>query len=371
MIYGPLTNSLLIGIPVPALSLSGGTAPATFAMATINRCVSLRFMAMDSRDIASVWINWSAVSSPGTVELRIETNDATTLKATGTLYDASATKVFTPTAGWQLVTFASLPTAGLTPGTLYHVVLITTGTGTTQTLSTSMNIGTAIAPYNAFPLGAYTASDGSTRSNLTEISTSVLPIASFVMEDAAEELFGFCPFTVKTTFGIYGTRALAAKITLLAPMKVAGIMSGNIQIATAASVTDDFIVDIRDATTGAVISGTSVQISKKGWPTDFANRSITALFPASVTLPAGAYRVCVRNANTGTGSGAAFSFFSVGARSSVIVPQSNIASTTTDITAGTPTWTDTATDVATIGLLGSDLVASRVANPGLLSGGML
>src|SRR5262249_33821229 len=128
----------------------------TFAMANLNTGYCARFMANDARDVASVWINWSTVSSPGTVQVRIETIDATTGKPSASLYDATATVNITPSAGWQQATFASLPTTGLTAGTEYALVLLTTVAGTTQTLRAYLTASGS----GSFPAAALTAADG-------------------------------------------------------------------------------------------------------------------------------------------------------------------------------------------------------------------
>lgn len=103
--FGPVANSA-----AAAMAASG---VVSYAMPTLNNGFSGRFMAYDTRDIKSVYVNFSSVSAPGTVELRIETIDNTTGKPSGTLYDANATKSFTPAAGWNTVTFDTLPTTGL------------------------------------------------------------------------------------------------------------------------------------------------------------------------------------------------------------------------------------------------------------------
>src|SRR3990167_9425509 len=105
----------------------------TYAMAGLNVGFCARFPALNTLDITAIKIYWNAVTTPGTVEARIETMDAATGKPTGSLYDAAATKSFTPAVGLQTVTFDTPPSTGLTEGNMYGVVLLTTVAGTTQT----------------------------------------------------------------------------------------------------------------------------------------------------------------------------------------------------------------------------------------------
>src|SRR5262245_48262057 len=76
----------------------------TFAMAALNSGCAYRFMAQDTRDVASVRLYWFSVSSPGQVTVRIETDAAG--KPSGTLADAKAVATgVVPAAGWQQVSF--------------------------------------------------------------------------------------------------------------------------------------------------------------------------------------------------------------------------------------------------------------------------
>src|SRR3990167_9909155 len=134
----------------------------TYAMAGLNVGFCARFPALNTLDITAIKIYWNQVTTPGTIEARIETMDAATWKPTGSLYDAAATKSFTPAAGAQTVTFDTPPSTGLTDGTYYGVVLLTTVAGTTQTLrshTTKGGNGPAIL----------TAADGTTRTNFAVV----------------------------------------------------------------------------------------------------------------------------------------------------------------------------------------------------------
>jgi len=151
------------------------SGPTNVAMQTINNGVAFRFMAPDTRDVKSVYIQWASIASAGTVTVSIQTINAATGKPSGSLYDANATKTFTPVAGWQNVQFASLPTTGLTAGAEYAIVVVTASTGTTHSL-------------RAYVTGSYSnpaitlqTTDGST---FTETANAI-PIATIVFEDDA------------------------------------------------------------------------------------------------------------------------------------------------------------------------------------------
>ena len=188
-----------------------------YAMAGLDVGFCARFPALNTLDITAIKIYWNAVTTPGTVEARIETIDVTTGKPTGTLYDAAATKSFTPAVGLQTVTFDTPPSTGLSEGTYYGVVLLTTVAGTTQTLRSYTTKG-GNGP------AALTAAVGTTRTNFTVVNQST-PAVCLVMEDATEEMFGMCPYNgTIVSVDVYGVdRACAAKFTLLASQVIDGI----------------------------------------------------------------------------------------------------------------------------------------------------
>jgi hypothetical protein len=325
-----------------------GSATGT-AMATLNTGFCARFTALDTRDVASVYVNWSTVSSPGTVQVRIETIDATTGKPSGSLYDASASVNITPTAGWQIATFAVLPTAGLVAGTEYAVVLLTTVAGTTQSLRIYVTANSS----GMYPSVALTAADGTTRANFAEV-VATIPVMTLVMEDAVEEVFTFSPYATANSQNLFGTAAAGQKVVVPAnaTFSVAGIeISGVTRVGTPAGD-----LRFRVFSGNSAVSGTSVTVDKDSL-TGASTRHARVLFPAPVSLAAGTYRV-VLDSGSSANSSNCWRLVCPQARVSGNVPSGFTLTSTTDVTAGTITWTDDATSQAPVGLLLDDLTAS-------------
>lgn len=321
-------------------------------MPTANNGWAARFMAADTKDIKSVHVNFSSVSSPGTVEARIETIDSNG-KPTGTLYDANATKTFTPTADWNTVTFDTLPTTGLTAGTLYALVLLKSDTGTTCTLRGRVGIGEGVLP-TAF----LSASDISTRSNFAETAGAV-PVAYFTMDDDTVRSHGCCVSVDATTAGfVYGAdRVQAAKIVIPSQVTPTAIfMIGN-GIARTGTPAGDLRVRILDASNNAVANTTfTLPI---GAMTNSSGRSI--YLPLSgVTLAAGTYRIAFDSASSANGSN------SWGMRYATLptadLQDSSIAMSESTDASTSFTWTDYADRAPTIGLLIND-IAGGSSNP--------
>lgn len=254
----------------------------TFTAANTGWCA--RFMATDTRDVLSVGVNFSAATTPGTATLRIETVDGTTGKPTGTLYDAAATKQFTPAVGWNVVTFDTPPSTGMTAGTMYAAVLLKDDAGTTCTLRA--RIGES---EGGLPSSCLTASDGSTRSNFAEVSQAQ-PICYFAMEGGAIESLGCCPGATVGSFLLSGsTKVGALKVVLPTQVVVRGIrFCGNAGIARGGTPPNDLRVRILDSSHTAV-ANTTVTIDKD-YLTGVTGRGLYIPLP-SVTLPAGTYRV--------------------------------------------------------------------------------
>lgn len=206
--------------PSATIMMNGGNGTNSFSMSTVNNGVCYRFMAQDARDITAVHLFFSSVTAPGTMTLRIETIDTSTGKPTGTLYDANASKSFTPTDTNCIVTFTTPPTTGLTPGNLYGIVILTTVAGTTQSICVGGN------SQGAYPYCTLTATDGTTRTNFAE-SSNQWPVVGLVYEDGVEEQWMFCPsFPANDT--IYGTRAFGAKFLITTPVAVRGISTAQV-----------------------------------------------------------------------------------------------------------------------------------------------
>lgn len=334
-----------------ALSSFGiGSAAITYAMAALNTGWCARFQAVDTRDIWSVWVNWSTVTTPGTVTVRIETIDVATGKPSGTLYDANATLAFTPAAGWQQLTFASHPTTGLVAGNEYGIVLLTTGAGTTHTLRSHLS------SVGHFPANSLTAADGTTRSNFASVANSC-PISTIGFSDGNEEFLGMAPFATSTSFSVYGTRSAGAKFVV--PAGETWVVLG-VQLGTPNPVgsPDDFRVRILDSS-NALVTNASVTLPKVSVAgvTNVSSR-LLAVFPALVTLTAGTYRIAVDHPAHATVVGNRHDLYNAAVRVAALNASSFIGTTTTDVTVGSPTWTDTTTDAPLMALVIDSMTAA-------------
>lgn len=336
---------------------NAGGFPTTVTMATLNNGYFARFMATDTRDIASVYIKWSAVTAAGTVQVRIETIDATTGKPSGSLYDASAAVSVTPTLGWQICTFASLPTAGLVAGTEYAVVVLTTVGGTTQTIAAYYTTST-------LPGVVGSASDGTTRSNFAELgSGSAWPILSFVMEDSVEESLGCCPYgTSDITKNLFGTVGSGSKITVPTGMtfSVVGIDIGSItRVGTPAGD-----LRLRIFSGNSAVTGTTVTVDKDSLA-NVNNKRIRVPF-AAVSLASGTYRIIADSASSANSSNC-WRINTATARTASLVPSSSVATSTSDVTAGTITWADVTTDVSPVALVLDDITVPAAPSAFVIS----
>ena len=308
-------------------SWGGGNVPTTYAMAALNTGWDARFVATKAKTISGVRLNWSSVTTPGTVQLRIETTSAG--KPSGTLYDANASQSFTPTAGNQLVTFGSAPTTNLTVGTEYHVVLLTTVAGTTQTLRSHW-----LPLDGRYPYTVLTAANGTTRTNFAPV-TSALPICSLVYTDTTEDALRFLPYATGGSFAVYGTRAAGMKFTIANSTVFRGIdFHGVATTGTPA----DILFEIYNGS--SLISGSSVTVSKDS----IANlRTVHCPIP-DLTLAAGTYRAVFGASGRATTSGNNITIYYMSVLNANLAPADFQATTTTDVTAGTITWTDVSGD---------------------------
>lgn len=270
-------------------------APTTQTFNGINAGWCARIIARDTRDIKSVGVNFSAATSPGTITLRIETIDGTTGKPSSGLYDPSATKQFTPTGGWNLVTFDTLPTGGLIPGNMYGIVLLKDNTGTTCTLRSHTNGNS----YGNYPTMALQASSGVTgaldRNNFAEVTNSPTPIAYFILEDDTYSDLGCVPSVGGGSVQLNNNNtAVAQKITLPVAMTVRGVkFQTNNGFTKGGTPTGDLRMRILDESNN-VISGTTVVLDKDAITQIHAR---APYFPFSpVTLSAGTYRVAIDSA---------------------------------------------------------------------------
>lgn len=350
--------------PSPDLNSIATGSGSTYAMAALNTGFCARFTATQNKDIATVRVNWATVTAAGEVTVRIETIDATTGKPSGTLYDANASLAFTPVAGWQDLTFASVPTTNLTVGAEYAVVLLTTTGGTAHTLRSHTTVAVR------YPTITLTAADGTTRSNFAEV-TGTTAIMSFVLDDTTEDPMGLLPYAVavSTSTGtqVYTTNAVALKVVADATLVVSGVEFTAVRIGTPAG---DLRVRILD-TGGTAVSNSTVTMDKDSLLTGLNSsfRKCIAHFGGLASLAAGTYYVTFDSASSANVSNCWGIAGTVPANTTV-VPNNFIQTVTTDITAGPPaTWTDSATGVQpAIRLMIDSITAGSGGNANLLHG---
>ncbi len=336
------------------MGLQAGTAAAsyTFNTATTNAGWAARFIAENSLDIWSVWINWATVTTPGTFTVRIETDQPG--YPSGALYSANAAiTTVTPTANWQQVTFASHPTGGLTIGTTYYVVLIIDAGAGTMTLRSSL-------AQNNSPGLLLTTNSASTRSSFAE--SAVTPIFSLGMSDGSD----YCPLhatpwaTVNNTAAqIFGTNAYGMAFTVDNPTTIIGAYLNSVQ--RAGTPTGNLRGQIFDST-GVLVSGLTCTANLSDI-TAINNRRCTLPFPATV-LQAGTYWLLFDQTDHASTSGNRFTLNTMVARIAGFNASGFTLAKTTDITASPVSITDPSSgleqpdcgvvlgDVANIGFTG-------------------
>lgn len=328
-----------------------GSGVTTFAMATSDAGWCARFMARNTKDVKSVHVNFSSVSSPGTMEARIETVDATSGKPTGTLYDANATKSFTPSAGWNTVTFTTLPTTGLTAGTEYALVLVKSDTGTTCTLNARF-----ISAEGAHPCDVLTTASASTRSTFAETAGSI-PVFYLTLEDDAVDQAGGVCGTALSTFGIYGAdRVVGTKIVLSHEVTVSGIMGLNANVSRTGTPAGDLRVRILNSSNSAV-SGTTVTIDKDSL-TGVNNKSLYVPLN-NVVLAAGTYRIALDSSGSADSSNC-FNLRNV-TLPTASLQESSVIHTESTNASGAFTWTDSQDKGTGLGLMINSIGSSGSA----------
>jgi hypothetical protein len=338
--------------------------PTTVAMASLNSGWCGRFTAQGTRDVKSVWVRWSTVTAPGTVQLRIETVDATTGKPTGTLYDANAVLSFTPSSGAQQLTFATPPTTGLVDGTDYAVVLLTTVGGTALTLyshtSTALTAG-------AYPAIVLTAADGTTRTNFAEVSNATPAAFSFVYSDNSEEVpGGWTPYYQNNSDSVYGTNAGGMKFIIPANVtfNVAGVELFN---ASPTGTPLSLRARIWDSTNTIIATRVANQKMMTGYT---GNKRARFMFASPVALVGGTYRAMFDQTDHTTLVGNRWNLQYTTPRVSSFIPQGFIRTTTANIDATPPTWTDDSASQPMIAMIVDDIpdVAGRVSGPLIIGG---
>ncbi len=344
-------NGSIIGPPREAswVALNGGMT--LYLMETVNEAWCARFTALSTKDLKTVRLHWTTITTAGTVTLRIETIDAATGKPTGTLYDANATIVnFTPVVGLQNYTFATLPTTGLVAGAEYGIVLITTGAGTTHSLSS----GATVTHRSYQPMAVLTAVDGTTRSNFALVA-NMIPCVSIVWEDNSEDPCGMLPYYSYATNNIFTTNAGGSIITTSVPLILAGIQIDAIgKVGTPAG---DLRIQILN-TSNVQVPGTEIILDKDTFP-GYQSHS---KFPTLITLPAGTYRVVCDSAASANSSNCWY------VRSVKFLHPDSVGSNfrkTTCPDIGIPVWTDNTTENVGINFLLDDIPIA--AGGGLLT----
>lgn len=346
---GPLTLSRIgADTGVNATITNGFT---NYAMASLNTGWCTRFMAQDTRDIYTVYVQFGTVTAAGSITCRIETIDTATGKPTGTLYDANATKVFTPvTSSWNTITFATPPSTGLVAGNEYAIVLLTTTGGTTHTLVSSV----ADARYPCITL---TAADGTTRTNFAEV-TSTAPCFSLGFSDSAEESPLGLPFnSAVVSKNIFTTTASGMKLVLTGSLKIRGYYFYVLKTGTPAG---GITVKTWDST-NAIVTGSTVTIGVNSL-TNASTRICQVLLPAPITLAAGTYRVTVESQSSANSSNC-WTLRGLTGRSSAVIPSGISETDTATLTSTPPTWSDTATAMMNMGILLDDSVTPSSGVP--------
>lgn len=338
-VRGPFSGSRLGG-GWQAFNIAVNNGVATVAMASLNAGWCARFMAHDTRDITSLVFSFSAVTAAGVITLRIETIDTTTGKPSGTLYDASASKTFTPVVGFQTVTFASLPTAGLVAGTEYAIVLLTTTGGTTMTLRSHI----AAAYGSAVPTQVLTAADGTTRSNFAAVANGI-PHATIIFEDGVEEAGDMLPFATLDAYNIFSTAGAGAK--LIVPAGVTLLVDAiEFVCVITGTPAGDLRVRIFDST-DTLVTGASQSAGRNSLS---GTRRAVVAFDSTVSLAPGVYRIVFDSASSANSSNCYT--LRTGISNSVLsVSAACIATNTADVTASPIVWTDTAIEAPAIGLV--------------------
>lgn len=342
---GPFHRSYLGVITAGALSGSGGST--THAMAGLNAGWCARVTAPDTRDVKSVWLNFSSVSSPGTMRLRIETIDAATGKPSGTLYDPAATVDFTPAAGWNNMTFATLPTTGLVAGNEYAIVLLTTVAGTTMTLRSYTSNG-------SYPTIVLHAADGTTRTNFAEVASGQ-PTLTVVFEDDSEESLECSPYATVVTNNISGTVAVGAKFTIPSELvvSIAGVEAAFMtRLGTPAGDLRFRIFDASDV----LVAGTSVTMDKDSL-VNTSSRNLRRYFSTPVDLSAGTYRAVFDSPDSSGGTNC-WRLSNPIARSAAVVASGYVHTRTDNVGAAPVVWTDTPGTVVPFALVIDDLAGS-------------
>lgn len=331
-----------IGAPRQAgvLTINGVT---TYAMATLDAGWSARFQARTTADILGVKLFWSTISgSDGRVNVRIETDDGLG-EPSGTLYDANATITpgASPSAGWNTYTFAVAPTTGLTVGSIYHAVVVTS-----TAMTGTMTLGSSVGPQSGGQIATVlTGASVTTRTNFAVVaSTSPLCVLDLEGGSSVSTEVDFHPFSSNSTNDVvYGTNNVAAlNIVTEGTLTVAGYWFDYIRVA--GSPAGDLTLALYD-TSNNLITDSSVTVDKD---LIVSGRGLRVQLPATISLSAATYRIVL------TSSGSANSSNCFGLRVANAQAAGVVQNCTYDVStdwATTKTWTNTNTAVVPGGLL--------------------
>jgi hypothetical protein len=333
--------------------LALNTGVSTFAMAGLNSGYAARFMARDTRDVYTVYCNFSAVTAAGVISVRIETIDAATGKPSGTLYDANAVKALTPVAGYNTVTFTTPPSTGLVAGTEYAIVLITTTGGTTMTLRSHV----ASASVMSLPSAVLTSSDaGATWAETANARASGFSLG---FSDSVEEnpwFFGLSG----TAIQVYGTRAAGFRLELDGSVSLAGIV---VVLPSTTGSPSNLRCKILDSG-GSAVTNTTVVADKDSLSALSSVRSVLLLFPSTVTLAAGTYSVIIDQTDHTTTSSNRYNIQVMTFRAAALVPSGFYLRGTTNVDAGTISWDlDDATSEIGVMLMAHNIPAASGGVP--------
>lgn len=152
--------ALSTAFPFSPLIQTGLTAYATFTIDASNEVIEIIFQADEDATITRLGVNVSAVTTPPTMRISLQSVNASTGRASGTVLGATnnALKTFTPAAGWTWHTLDE--TVSVTRGGYYAwVVEYSSGTIGASNLSTYNYAYTNQGQLPDFPL-AWTAPGG-------------------------------------------------------------------------------------------------------------------------------------------------------------------------------------------------------------------
>lgn len=331
-------------------SIVAGT-PQTYSLAATNNCWAARFQATDTKDVYKVYLYFSTVTSPGTVQVTVEPDSnpsSPTGVPSGTPYDTHASISFTPVQGWNVLTFATPPSTGRIVGNLYYAVAIATAGGTAQTIRSHYGV-------SVYPAVALNALDGSTRSNLGEVTGS-MPVMALGLSDGSVTGAGGTPFISNTTITAYGTRGIGAKFSVPSgcTWNVAGIELDYVTKAGTPNGLKCSIYSGTSSTPTVTITVPTIAVF------NVSTRSIRVPLPVT-SLTAGTYRIILEDPLHTTSLGNSYGTLTANAADNSVVPANLTLAGSSNIvgTAGVVTWDlDDATQILPMSLILDDLPAA-------------